>query len=193
MRTSCVERGKIMIRKTNSITGFLRGGSIIVASSFALGLSALAGNMDLPGQNMISSNALQPGGTTEQTQTDSQTAPQPADQAKLRRVSVTTCWQGPGLPWVILTATVTPTTCFETAARFKRRSGISTIMFLSAALSGQASESAGASMVSRISIETRIRITHCSIPVLIKQRFGICQGQRASQPRLGQPFLMAGN
>ncbi len=82
MRTSCVERGKIMIRKTSSITGFLRAGSIIFASSFALGLSALAGNMDLPEQNMISSNALQPGGTTEQMQTDSQTAPQPADPSE---------------------------------------------------------------------------------------------------------------
>src|SRR5437773_11962414 len=71
-----------MIRKTSSITGFLRAGSIIFASSFALGLSALAGNMDLPGQNMISSNALQHGGTTQQTQTDSQTAPQPPDPSE---------------------------------------------------------------------------------------------------------------
>ncbi len=86
MRTSCVERGKIMIRKTSSITGkrtqrpgFLRAGSIIFASSLALGFSALAGNMNLPEQNMGSSNAPQPGETTEQTQADSQTAPQPAD------------------------------------------------------------------------------------------------------------------
>src|SRR5436305_10466376 len=75
-----------MIRKTSSKTGkctqrpsLLRAGSIIFASSFALGLSALASNMNLPEQNMVSSNALQPGGTTEQTQTNSQTAPQPAD------------------------------------------------------------------------------------------------------------------
>src|SRR2546430_13240530 len=82
MRTSCVERGKIMIRKTSSITGFLRAGSIIFASSFALGLSALAGHMDLPEQNMVSSNALQPGETTEQTHADSQTAPQPTDPSE---------------------------------------------------------------------------------------------------------------
>src|SRR5438477_11982606 len=82
MRTACVERGKIMIRTTSSMTGFLRAGSIIFASSFALGLSALAGHMDLPEQNMISNNALQPGGTTEQMQTDSQTAPQPADPSE---------------------------------------------------------------------------------------------------------------
>src|SRR5437667_10382164 len=89
MRTSCVEGVKIMIRKTSSITGkrmqrpgFLRAGSIIFASSVALGLSALASNMNLPEQNTVSSNALQPGGTTEQTQTDLQTAPQPADPSE---------------------------------------------------------------------------------------------------------------
>jgi hypothetical protein len=89
MRTSCVERGKIMIRKTSSKTGkctqrpgLLRASSIIFASSFALGLSALASNMNLPEQNMVSSNALQPGGTIQQTQTDSQTAPQPADPSE---------------------------------------------------------------------------------------------------------------
>jgi hypothetical protein len=49
-------------------------GSIIFGSGFALGLSALAGNMNLPEQNMVSSNALQPGGATQQTQADSQTA-----------------------------------------------------------------------------------------------------------------------
>jgi hypothetical protein len=70
-----------MIRKTSSKTGkrtqrpgFLIAGSIIFASGFALGLSALAGNMNLPEQNMVSSNALQPGGATQQTQADSQTA-----------------------------------------------------------------------------------------------------------------------
>src|SRR5436305_15184152 len=89
MRTSCVEGVKIMIRKASSITGkrmqrpgFLRAGSIIFASSVALGLSALASNMNLPEQNTVSSNALQPGGTTEQTQTDLQTAPQPADPSE---------------------------------------------------------------------------------------------------------------
>src|SRR5439155_2723521 len=89
MRTSCVEGVKIMIRKTSSITGkrmqrpgFLRAGSIIFASSVSLGLSALASNMNLPEQNTVSSNALQPGVTTEQTQTDLHIAPQPADPSQ---------------------------------------------------------------------------------------------------------------
>ena len=70
-----------MIKKTSLKTGkltqrpgFLIVGSIIFASGFALGLCALAGNMNLPEQNMVSSNALQPGGATQQTQADSQTA-----------------------------------------------------------------------------------------------------------------------
>jgi FG-GAP-like repeat len=70
-----------MMRKTSSKTGkrtlrpgFLIAGSIIFAISFALGFSALAGNMNLPQQNMVSNTALQPGGATQQTQADSQTA-----------------------------------------------------------------------------------------------------------------------
>jgi len=66
-----------MIKKTSLKTGkltqrpgFLIAGSIIFASGLALGFSALAGNMNLPGQNVVSSNALQPGGATQQTQAD---------------------------------------------------------------------------------------------------------------------------
>jgi len=76
-----VERGKTMIKKTSLKTGqltqrpgFLKTGSIIFASGFALALSALAGNMNLPEQNMLSSNALQAGRATQQTQADLQTA-----------------------------------------------------------------------------------------------------------------------
>ena len=94
-----------MIKKTSLKTGkltqrsgFLIAGSIIFASGFALGLSALAGNMNLPEQNMLSSNALQPGGATQQTQADSKPRFSFQTQAKLRRISVTTRWLRPGLP-----------------------------------------------------------------------------------------------
>ena len=83
------ERGKIMIRKTSSKTskhtqrpGFLIAGAIIFTSSFALGLSALAGNMNLPEQNMISSNAFQPAGATQNAEADSQAAPQFPDASE---------------------------------------------------------------------------------------------------------------
>src|SRR5437763_17206125 len=63
MRTSCVEGVKIMIRKTSSITGkrmqrpgFLRAGSIILASTVALGLCARGSTINLPGQPTASGN-----------------------------------------------------------------------------------------------------------------------------------------
>src|SRR4051812_44403278 len=69
-----------MIKRRSSKTkhsqrpGFLIVGSIIFAGAFAVGPAAVAGNMKLPEQNMISSNALDSGGAAQQTQSGSQTA-----------------------------------------------------------------------------------------------------------------------
>src|SRR5437868_6521274 len=53
---------------------FLIAGSISFAGGVALGLAALAGDMNSPEQNIVSSSPLQPGRAAHETRVDSQTA-----------------------------------------------------------------------------------------------------------------------